>query len=169
MRLKIATGIVIFALVLTVFIAGCTSTQNSTQNQGNSTATLSNSISISAQTVQSPQQIGNSSIFGTPKSGDEFVMYNVTLTNINAVDGPATYAGKFTVQDTNNNSYGVSNTVQTEYLGHAFPSTGDVLAPGEKMNGLIVFEVPQGTKLVTMTYYDHNLITEATFRQVTNL
>jgi hypothetical protein len=167
-RLKIATGILILAL-LTVFIAGCTSTQNSTQNQGNSTATLSNSISISAQAVQSPQQIGNSSIFGIPKSGDDFVMYNVTLANINAVEGPATTASKFTVQDTNNNSYGVSETIQTEYLGHAFPSSGDVLAPGERMNGLIVFEVPQGVKLVTMTYYDHNLITDATFRQVTNL
>ena len=115
MQLKPIAAIIVFLLVVvSLSIAGCTSTQNSTQNQGNPTATLSNSISISAQAVQSPQQIGNSSIFGIPKSGDEFVMYNVTLTNINAVDGPATTASKFTVQDTNNNSYGVSDIVQTE-------------------------------------------------------
>ena len=144
MRLKIASGIVILALILTIFAAGCTSTQNTSTQSGQS----SNSISISAKAVQSPQQFGNASFgISTPKPGDEYVMYNVTLTNINAAYGPTASASKFTLQDTNNNSYSVTEIIQLFDLGHAFPYSGEQVAPGERVNGLMMFEVPQGLQL----------------------
>ncbi len=162
MRLKIASGIVIFALVLTVFMAGCTSTQNTSTQSGQS----NNAVSISAHAVQSPQQFENGSV--TPASGDEYVMYNVTLTNVNAQDREV-QARSFTVQDTSNNTYAMADFNQENLVSHAFPSAWTMTQPGTKINGVIVYDVPQGTKLVTMTYDDHDGNPDAYSHVVINL
>ena len=146
MRLKIASGIVFFALILTILIAGCTSTQN----QSNA-----NSINISAKAVQSPQQFSSGSFVEKPASGNEYMMYNVTFTNVNAQDREV-QAGAFTVQDTSNNTYAMANFNQENLVSHAFPSAWTMTQPGTKINGVIVYDVPQGVKLVTMTYDDHS-------------
>ena len=77
-------------------------------------------------------------------------MNKVTLTNINVQDQKAAVIF-FTLQDTNNNSYGVADIVHTYLLGHAFPGLAYTY-PGEKINGLLAFEVPLGAKLVTITH-----------------
>jgi ABC-type Fe3+-hydroxamate transport system substrate-binding protein len=147
MRLNIASGIIILALILTIFIAGCTGSQNTSTQSGQS----NNAISISAQAVQSPQQFGE---FVKPASGDKYVMYNITFTNINAPDR-AVNAQSFTVQDTSNHTYAMANFNQEGLVSHAFPFQYVTTQPGTKITGVIVYQVPQDVKLVNMTYDDH--------------
>ncbi len=150
-RLKIASGIVIFALILTVFIAGCTSTQN----QSNPNGTLTNSIGISAKAIPSPQQFDGSPL--TPSPGNKYVLYNVTLTNTNAQDRQVSPLF-FALHDASNNVYNIQELIQSRYLSQAFPSGYTMTQPGDKVSGRIVFEVPQNVKLVTMTYDDRSVM-----------
>jgi len=50
----------------------------------------------------------------------------------------------------------MANFNQEGLVSHAFPSAYTTTQPGTKINGVIVYDVPQGVKLVTMTYDDQS-------------
>ena len=147
----IAVIIVLSLVVASLLVAGCTS---STQNTNTQSGQSNNSVSISAQAVQSPPQIMSGSLPINPATGNKFVMFNVTFTNINA-PSLSVYNRYFTVQDTNNNTYPMANFNQDLVTKH-FPAS-TTTNPGMKVNGVIVYDVPQNAKLVTMTYDDSNI------------
>jgi hypothetical protein len=102
-------------------------------------------MSIAATQVTAPTKIDGHS----PNQGMEFVMYNTTVANVDARDRMVTY-GSIKVRDSNGYSYGAlswQNTATT------FPIV--MTQPGDKVNGLIVFEMPQNAKITTMVYDDH--------------
>jgi len=142
-----AIGIVGLVMLLVMSVCGCTTSQNTQQNQ---TAQLNNAISIAAKSVESPQQFNVS----TPSPGNKYVLYNVTLTNMNARDRQVSPLF-FALHDANNNVYNIHQLIQSRYLSQAFPYGYTITQPGDKMSGRIVFEVPQNAKLVTLTYDDH--------------
>lgn len=62
----------------------------------------------------------------------------------------------FTLHDLNNTAYGISQATNDKSIA-GFPN--NVLThPGDKVNGLIVFEVPQNAKLVNLVYDDHSSV-----------
>ena len=142
MQLKPITAIIVLSLVVaSLLVAGCTS---STQNTS-STSGGGGHMSIAAAAVTAPTVIDKHS----PNQGDKFVMYNTTVTNVDARDRLVTY-GSIKVKDSNNYSYGALSWQNTAVT---FPIT--TTQPGDKVNGLIVFEVPQNAKITTMVYDDH--------------
>jgi len=106
-------------------------------------------ISISAKAEESPQEFNIS----TPNPGNNYVVYNVTVTN-RYVEDKSIYQDYFTLLDNNNNVYGVDELIQGNYLSNAFPYNPVVTQPGDKVTGLIVFEVPQNATFVTLRYND---------------
>ena len=112
-------------------------------------------MGVNVTQVPAPANIGPSSLFNTPKAGYKFVMFNATVTNINATARNVDLHF-FTLHDSNNFAYGVSPATQDKSIA-GFPSY--VLThPGDKTNGLIVFEVPQNAKLVNLVYDDHSSV-----------
>ena len=147
MKLKpIAAITVLLLIVVSLLVSGCTSPNTNTSP----TATSPNTISITAKAVQSPQQFNVS----TPSPGNKYVLYNVTLTNINARDRQVSPLF-FALHDQNNKVYNVNQLIQSRYLNQAFPYGYTMTQPSDKVSGRIVFEVPQNVTLATLTYNDH--------------
>jgi hypothetical protein len=153
MRLKPIAAITVLVLV-SLSIAGCTSTQNVT-----TPGTPSNKLgymSINVTQVPAPTSVGSSSLFNTPNAGDKFVFFNTTVTNINASGsvglGRTVSADYFTLHDSNGHAYSVSPLVNDLHIA-GFPHNV-ITHPGDKVNGLLPFEVPQNATLVNLVYSD---------------
>jgi hypothetical protein len=140
---------ILLANNISFHIPGRTTSQNTQQNQ---TAQLTSAMNFTAKSVQSPQKFG----VATLRAGYKYVMYKVTLTNVNARDRQVD-ALFFTLRDANDNVYYVESLVQCKYLSHAFPANYRVTQPGDKVTGRIVFEVPQNATLIALTYEDHQV------------
>jgi hypothetical protein len=140
MQLKLIAAIVVL-LLASLVIAGCTS-QSTTQEQ----------VSVKATQVTAPQAIGSLYTY-TPKQGDEFVMFNVTVTNQGS-NTILTHTTFFTVHDSNGNAYGISQATNDNSIA-GYPNNVNI-NPGDKVTGLLVFEVPQNAKLVNMVYNDES-------------
>ncbi len=160
---KIAV-IIVLGMVATLSVAGCTSSNNSpspsaqatssavsTSVTGNASASRE-AVDISVRYVGSPQSIGP--LNATPADGYKWVVYNVTIKDINVTN--------YTVMDSNfmlnlsngnhSNPYYIVN--YTEALGannrtlvHMY-----TIQPGETASGAIVFAVPTNVSPTTITY-----------------
>jgi len=109
------------------------------------------SVKIANATV--PTQIA---LKTTPKTGYKFVAYNATVTNENATDRQV-HANMFALHDSNKYVYNTDYLIQTNQSFNAFPYVYKMTQPGDKVNGILVFEVPQNAKLTSLTYDDHSV------------
>jgi Domain of unknown function (DUF4352) len=144
----IAAIIVLSLVVASLLVSGCTNPTTNTSPTPPPVTSLT-AISITAKSEESPQQFNIS----TPNPGNMYVVYNVTVINTYAEDKPI-YQDYFTVLDKNNNVYGVDELIQGNYLNNAFPYNPVITQPGDKVTGLVVFEVPQNATFVTLRYND---------------
>jgi hypothetical protein len=148
MQFKPITAIVVLSLVVASFsVAGCTT--NTTSNTSDNTKL--GYMGLKVTSVPAPATIGSPYVY-TPKQGYKFVMYNATVTNINATDRYVN-ANFFTLHDLNNTAYGISQATNDKSIA-GFPYNV-MTHPGDKVNGILMFEVPQNAKLVNLVYDDH--------------
>jgi hypothetical protein len=145
MQLKQITAVaVLLLMVASLLVSGCTTTQNTAQNAAQGT------MSVKVTQVPAPATIGSPYVYA-PKHGYKFVMFNTTVTNINA-NSRNVHTLFFTLHDSNNNAYSVSQATNDKSIA-GFPNNV-VTQPGDKVNGLLVFEVPQNATLKSLTYND---------------
>ncbi len=137
--IKKLLAIIVLAMVASLSVAGCTS---STTSQG--------TVSLKATQVTAPQAIGSPYTY-TPKGGYKFVMFNTTVTNT-ASNSRNTHTMFFTVHDSNGNTYGISQATNDKSIA-GYPNNV-MMNPGDKVTGLLVFEIPQNANLVNMVYHD---------------
>ncbi len=161
MNKLVLVSIMAIALVLVVSICGCV--QTPTTSNLTSTSQIANLTKPTGNATQAPVQVGVINITATPtqapsqaglfvpRQGEQFVYYNVTFTNINATERPASPLF-FSARDAANNSYSVDVKTVDPTI-HGFPAAS-VTRPGDVINGLIVFQVPQNTTLTTLVYND---------------
>lgn len=162
MNKLVPVSIMVFALVVVVSTSGCIQTPT-TSNLTNVTQIV-NLTTPTGNASQAPVEVGVINITATaasapseaglfaPRQGSQFVYYNVTLTNINATDRPASPLF-FTARDSANTSYSVDLKTFDPTI-HGFPAA-TLTRPGDVVNGTIVFQVPQNTTLTTLIYNDH--------------
>lgn len=90
-----------------------------------------------------PQQVTRASQLGTnkPKSGDTYLVVTISLTNTSQTDDVQFDPATFVINDaTANKTYPAATlTAQTDEL------TAQTLKPGAKLDGKLIFEVPQAT------------------------
>jgi len=146
MQLKSIAVITVLLLVASLSVAGCTNTTTQQVNQSTGSAPATNSgIDVTVKAVQSPSQIGTQA----PRTGYRFVVYNTTVNNVNAPNRVIT-RNYFSLQDTQGRNYnmsGLSDTVGAfNWSSHS--------QPGDKLGGIVVFEVPQNATLKSLTYND---------------
>jgi uncharacterized protein YceK len=175
----IAATVVLLVMVVSLLVAGCTQTttqsvsspsptqspnasvaQPTNQATNQATTTVGNSnlaliiedpgeevinhMQISAAATTVPQQISTY----TPKTGYKFVGFNCTVKNINAAPNQETSAGYWYLRDTTGHVYDIANA--TFALANIFDTVRT--QPGDVVNGVIVFEVPQNAQLKSLTY-----------------
>jgi hypothetical protein len=107
-------------------------------------------VSLKATQVTAPQSIGSPYTY-TPKQGFKFVMFNTMVTNMGS-NSRNTHTMFFTVHDSNGNTYGISQATNDKSLA-GYPNNVRMNS-GDKVTGLLVFEIPQNAKLVNMVYKD---------------
>ncbi|MGZ4892286.1 MAG: DUF4352 domain-containing protein [Halobacteriota archaeon] len=141
--IKKAGFLVAIVVLASLLIAGCTSsTTNNTQG----------TVSLKATQVTAPQAIGSPVGYTyTPKQGYKFVMYNVTVTNQDSKSRNV-HTTFFTAHDANNNTYGISQATNDKSIA-GFPNNV-MTNPGDRVSGLLVFEMPKNATLVNMVYKD---------------
>ena len=164
MQLKSITVITILLLVVaSLLVAGCTTSTTSNTNQTPSATTSQQVVAtatptvreqVSAVNVTVPQQIGTYA----PKAGNNFVAYNVTIRNID-VPKSTSNPENFKLRDTEGNIYRPATaTYASSINGLENVNT----QPGDKVSGIIVYEVPQNATLKSLTYnsgYQNTTIT----------
>jgi Domain of unknown function (DUF4352) len=142
MQFKPITAIAVLLLVVaSLSVCGCTSSTTSNTSDN----TKLGYMDVKVTSVPSTATIGNQSI-STPKPGYKFVMYNTTVTNINATKRNV-HTSFFTLHDSNNYTYSASYA--STFPNNVFTN------PGDKVNGILIFEVPQNAKLVNLVYNDY--------------
>ena len=144
MQLKPITAIIVLSLVCaSLLVAGCTTSTTSS----NSTPGLD----ITAKQLPSNYQAAQ---VPTQSAGNKYVMFNLTVKNVNEKDGNID-AYAFKLRDTGGNVYG-----RTWFLGGlGGPTKFDSMShtqSGDKVSGVMAFEVPQTAKLSNLTYTDSN-------------
>jgi hypothetical protein len=121
-------------------------TSNATSN-ATQAAAQTGQINIHATSTLAPAQVGSF----VPRQGNQYVFYNVTLDNVNATSRPASLLF-FAAHDTANNTYGTDPATFDPSI-HGFPAA-TLTRPGDVVNGVVVFQVPQNTTVTTLTYND---------------
>ena len=144
MRIKPTTALAVLLLVVaSLLVTGCTTSTTSS----NSTPGLD----ITAKQLPSNYQAAQ---VPTPSAGNKYVMFNLTVKNVNEKDGNID-AYAFKLRDTGGNVYG-----RTWFLGGlGGPTQFDSMShtqSGDKVSGVMAFEVPQTAKLSNLTYTDSN-------------
>jgi len=146
MQVKPITAIAFLLLVVvSLTIAGCTSSTTNTNPE--------NKVNVTAVEVASPQKFGT---YYTPSPGNKYVLYNVTFTNINAPNTQISGYFSFALLDANNNMFAVQQGIQSTSLLQAFPYGYTTTQPGDKVSGLLAYEVPQNAKIVSLRYHDYS-------------
>jgi len=136
---------VIFITVTATLIAGCTSSTTSTKS-GSNVGTMN----LEVVRVPAPATIGSPYVY-EPKAGFTFIMFNTTVTNVDATSRNVDPL-YFTLNDSDGNAYSRSLATDDKSIA-GFPNNV-VTNPGDKVNGLLVFEVPKNAQLTTLVYND---------------
>ena len=100
-------------------------------------------------------QLGGSELEVTPKPGNEYLILNVTLTNLNKDKLDMGYLYRFNLTTSDGTTY--PQTIMPFVGRPDEPAMAPVLHtnPGEKVTGEIAFEIPQNAKPTQLTYDDH--------------
>ena len=154
MQLKPITAIIVLLLlVASLSVAGCTQTTTQTTSSPTAsqksvvTATPTPRETVSAAMVTVPQQVSTQFTTYAPNASHKFVGFNVTINNIAAqISNSNPY--NWQLRDTSGNIYEPS--IATYAITNGLKNVNT--QPGDKVSGIIVFEVPQDATLKSLTY-----------------
>lgn len=151
--MKKALLLIVLTAVILVLIAGCTQKQSSTSNVGSApeasavaqggSSQVVNGITAMATQLQVPASESNAS------NTEKVAAFNCTVKNVNAV---LRYVGTeyWTLQSANGTVY---YPAAQSYRSNRFgPATTN---PGDVVNGIVYFNVPQNAQLRSLTYNDY--------------
>jgi predicted heme/steroid binding protein len=135
MPLKYALPLLFIGALVLSSTTGCT-TQETTSTVGNATATQ-----VAVPTLK----------YYTPKDGYKFVAYNASVKNVNLKSQwiGLTY---WQLRDTSGGVYSPATASYSSDLPKEFKSIDS--QAGDIVNGIIIYEVPTGATLKSLTYDD---------------
>jgi hypothetical protein len=148
--LKYALPLLFIGSLVLVATTGCV-TSNTTQNSsGGGTGAAGVAVKVNSMTTSS--QLGSGFSVSTPNPGNTYLVFNVTVTNLNKnnFDIGDPYYFKLTTSDGTVYQYSSSS-----YLGNNALNDVSHTNPGEKVTGQVAFEIPQNAKATTLVYDDY--------------
>jgi hypothetical protein len=149
MPLKKALPLLFIGALVLVATTGCT-TQNTTQSAGGGTGQSSgNPLSVTVVPMGTSMQVGE---FNTPKSGFEYISYNVTVKNNNAPNQDMNPLF-FTLRTSDGKAYDVDSATYDSSV-HGFTSVSNTQA-GDVASGTIIYQIPTDAKPASVMYNDY--------------
>ncbi|MGZ4865562.1 MAG: DUF4352 domain-containing protein, partial [Halobacteriota archaeon] len=155
---RYALPLLFVCAILLVAITGCTS-NTTTQNQsGGGTGTAN--VAVKINSVANKTQIGSGYLVSTPKAGSKYMVFDVTVTNLNEKSQDIGNPYYFKLSTKDGTAYEITSS---SFLGDSQLKSVSNTNPGEKTSGTLAFEVPQSAIATKLTYNDY------TNQVVTNL
>lgn len=142
MPLRKALPLLFICAILLIGTTGCTTTTNKTTS----------GINVVIDSKNESAAIGSGYLASTPTPGNKFVLYNVTVTNVNEKDALLS-PDYFKLKTTDATIYDYDyNTYSSSLKGLDSVSNTQ---PGEKVTGTVVFQIPQSAQPSVLTYEDY--------------
>jgi hypothetical protein len=151
-RRTLMISILLIAALL-VTTCGCTTSNTNQNSSGAGTGYAGVAVNINSQKTDA--QLGGSVLEVTPKPGNEYLILNVTLTNLNRNNLDMGYLYRFNLTTSDGKTY--QQTV-LPFVGRPDESgMSPVLHtnPGKKVAGEIAFEIPINAKPTQLVYDDN--------------
>jgi hypothetical protein len=140
--------LIVLVIIASLSVAGCSDNkkQNS-PNTGNNAA-----VALTVNSVTTYNKLSKYPFETTPTPGHNYVVVDLTLTNLNKNDLYMGNALNFKLSTSDGTAYSYSSW--TYLLNNAIGSGVFHTNPGEKVTGQIAFEIPQSTHATQLTYGD---------------
>jgi len=149
MPLKKALPLLFIGALVLVATTGCITNTMTQNSSGGGSGNAGVAVKINSQ--QTASQIGSGYLVDTPQAGNKYVIFDLTVTNLNLknqyIGNP--YYFKLTTADGT-----VYEITSSSFLGTNALSGVQNTNPGEKVSGQIAFEIPQSATVTTLTYSD---------------
>ena len=154
-------AVIVLVMVAALSVAGCSNLENMTATQVPSSEKTVAALTVNSATTSYRLESGDR--YATPSVGNKFLLYNVTVTNLNQSGLSLGYTSFFKLTTSNGAIY--SSTMYSSLPGQlaGVQNTN----PGEKLTGQLIFEVPQSAQATMLTYGDGYYA--AVTRNVTNM
>lgn len=148
MPLKYALPLLFVGALVLSSTTGCT-TQETTSTVGNATT---GGGSGSGSLIATANQVAVPTLkYYTPKDGYKYVAYNAAVKNVN-LKSHWISPSYWQLRDTSSGVYTIATPTYSSDLPKEFNSVDS--QAGDTVNGIIIFEVPTGVTLKTLTYDD---------------
>jgi len=149
--LKYALPLLFIGALVLVATTGCVSTKNTTQSaSGGGTGEAGVAVKINSQTTKS--QLGSGYAVSTPKAGYKYVIFDVTVTNLNKDDFGIGSPIYFKLSTSDGTAYSYSSA--SYYTNNEIELVAHTNA-GEKVTGQVAFEIPQSATATQLVYNDY--------------
>ncbi|MFZ1022102.1 MAG: DUF4352 domain-containing protein [Halobacteriota archaeon] len=149
MPLKKALPLLFIGSLVLVATAGCTTNTTTQNSSGGGSGNAGVAVTINSQ--QTASQIGSGYVVSTPQPGNKFLIFDVTVTNLNQKNWDLGNPYDFKLTTSGGTVYEITSS---SFLGNNALSVVSNTNPGEKVSGQIAFEVPQSATATTLTYSD---------------
>ena len=153
MPLKKALPLLFIGALVLVATCGCTqnTTTNTTTQNSSGGGSGNAGIAVTINSQQTASQIGSGYAVSTPQAGNEYLIFNVTVKNLNENNWGIGSLLDFKLTTADGTVY--------QYSSSTFDLSNPLILvlgtnPGEHVTGQLVFEIPQGGKATTLTYND---------------
>jgi hypothetical protein len=150
MPLKKALPLLFICALILVATTGCTSNTTTQNSSGGGSGTANVAVKINSLT--NATSIGSGYLVSTPKAGSKYMVFDVTVTNLNKKAGDIGNPFYFKLSTKEGTAYEVTSS---SFLGDNQLKSVSNTNPGEKTSGQIAFEVPQQTIATKLTYNDY--------------
>jgi hypothetical protein len=149
MPLKKALPLLFIGSLALVATTGCLTSTTTQNSSGGGSGNAGVAVTIISQ--QTASQVGSGYLVSTPQPGNQFVIFDVAVKNLNqnslTLGDP--YFFKLTTADGT-----VYEITSLSFLGNNALSVVTNTNPGDKVTGQIAFEIPQSATAKTLTYND---------------
>ena len=149
MPLKKALPLLFIGALVLVATTGCT--QNTTTQNSSGGGSGSSGVAVAVNSQQTASQIGSGFAVDTPQAGNQYLIFNVTVTNLNQNSLDLGNPGYFKLPTADGTVYQYSS--DTFSLAKPLEVVSNTKSE-EKVTGQIAFEVPQSAKATSLTYSD---------------
>lgn len=146
--------LVVLVLVASLSIAGCVTDPDlklpSSSSNNGGTGEAGVAVKINSQTTKS--QLGSGYAVSTPQAGYEYVIFDVTVTNLNQNDLAIGSPIYFKLSTSDGTAYSYSSA--SYYTNNEIELVSHTNA-GEKVTGQVAFEIPQSATPTQLVYNDY--------------
>lgn len=137
--IKKMAALVVLVMVAAISVAGCPDSKNPTNTGSNNPA-----VALTVNSVTTYNKLSKDSFETTPAPGHNYIVIDLTLTNMNKNDLYMGNAGYFKLSTSDGTAYSYSSW--TYLLTNAIGAGVFHTNPGEKVTGQIAFEIPRVRK-----------------------